>query len=143
MPKATARHKLKRFGVTHNAFDNFCLFAGWGMRAGYPSSKLLSSLPRAQRRRASGIILLLTANPHYAYNKTRPGTKLTKSLSKQLHLGKVFHIGSNSWYIAAGKPADGVLKVRNGIVQEVGVAQRRLLSGRGAQRRLLTSLSSA
>ncbi len=143
MSKAKARHKLRRFGVTHNAFDNFCLFAGWGIRAGYPSRKLLSSLSRAQRRRVSPIILLLTANPHYAYRETRPGAKLTKSLSKQLHLGKVLHVGSNSWYISAGKPADGVLKVRNGIVQEVGVAQRQLLSGRGAQRRFLKSFSSA
>ena len=39
MTRAKARHKLKRFGVTHNDLDNFCLYAGWGIRAGYPSTQ--------------------------------------------------------------------------------------------------------
>jgi hypothetical protein len=34
-----------------------------------------------------------------------------------------------------------VLKVRNGVVQEVGVADKRLLSGRKAQQRFLNSFS--
>jgi hypothetical protein len=142
MSKRQARHKLKRFGVTHNAFDNFCLFAGWGIRAGYPSTKLLRSLPGRERKHVQGVVLLLTANPFYAFDKTRPGAKLTGSLSRHLHLGRVFHIGHNDWYIAASKPSDGVLKVRKGVVQEVGLADRRLLSGRKAQRRFLNSFST-
>jgi hypothetical protein len=142
LSKARARRKLKRFGVTHNAFDNFCLFAGWGIRAGYPSSKLLRGLPKRQRQHVSGAILLLTANPFYAFEKTRPGAKLTKSLSRRLHLGKVFHVGANDWYIAPARKADGVLKVRKRVVQEVGVADKRLLNGRKAQQRFLKSFSA-
>jgi hypothetical protein len=142
MSKHQARRKLKRFNVTHNAFDNFCLFAGWGIRAGYPSTKLVLALPKRERRHVHGVILLLTANPFYAFDKTTPGARLTKSLSRRLHLGKVFHIGANNWYIAPGQKADGVFKVRKGVVQEVGVADKRLLSGRQAQRRFLNSFSS-
>jgi hypothetical protein len=38
--RSRARHTLPRFGVTYNNMDNFCLFGGWGIRAGYPSAKL-------------------------------------------------------------------------------------------------------
>ena len=142
MSRTAARKKLKRFGVTHNDFDNFCLFAGWGIRAGYPSSKLLATLSRRLRTHVTGVILLLSANPHYALDKTTPGATLTKQVARRLKLGKLFKIGSNDWYIAAGRSADGVLKVRNGVVQEVGVADKRLLNGRAAQRRFLSSFSN-
>jgi hypothetical protein len=34
-----------------------------------------------------------------------------------------------------------VLKVRRGVIQEIGIANKRLLSGRTAQRRFLTSFT--
>jgi hypothetical protein len=142
MTRKTARKRLKRFGVTHNAFDNFCLYAGWGVRAGYPSRKLLRSLPHKERRRITGIVLLLTANPYYALDRTRPGAMLTKQVTRRLHLGKVFKVGLNDWYIAPGRKAAGVLKVRRRVIQEVGIADARLLHGRKARLRFLKSFSS-
>jgi hypothetical protein len=142
MSRTAARKKLKRFGVTHNDFDNFCLYAGWGIRAGYPSSKLLGTLSRRARTQVTGVILLLSANPHYALDKTPPGAELTKQVARRLKLGKPFKIGSNDWYIAAGRPADGVVKVRKGVILEVGVGDKRLLNGRPAQRRFLNSFSN-
>ena len=49
LSKQAARKRLKVFGVTHNAFDNFCLYAGWGIRAGYPSRSCWASLPLNDR----------------------------------------------------------------------------------------------
>ena len=57
--------------------------------------------------------------------------------------GKAFHIGRYEWYIAPGVASRGVLKVRNGIIQEIGIANKKLTQGRGAQHRFLTSFSSA
>ncbi len=142
LSRTAARRRLKRFGVTHNNFDNFCLYAGWGIRAGYPSAKLVRSLPSKVRPRVTGIVLLSTANPFYALDKVKPGSKLTKQVSRRLHLGKAFRIGKNDWYIVSGKRADGILKVQRSVIEEVGVADKRLLAGRAAQRRLLTSFSA-
>ncbi len=50
MTRGHARHVLKRFAVSHRRFDDFCLFAGWGIRVGYPSTKLLHELPAVQSR---------------------------------------------------------------------------------------------
>jgi hypothetical protein len=48
-------------------------------------------------------------------------------------------VGSNTWFVVRGRAADGVLKVRHGVVQEIGLADRRLTRGRAAARRFLTS----
>jgi hypothetical protein len=140
MTRAAARRRLKRFGVTYNNMDNFCLYAGWGIRAGYPSAKLLGALARAERRRVAGrVILLLSANTHYALGQARPGGGVTR----RLHLGTPFRIGRNQWYVIHGTASMGVLKVRAGVIQEVGIASLSLTRGRAAQRRLLTSFTAA
>jgi hypothetical protein len=141
MTRAHARNVLRRFAVTHNRFDDFCLYAGWGIRAGYPSQKLLSRLSTGQRRRLTGkIVLALTANPFYALHRVTPGVSL-KVAKRKLKLGKVFHVGLNDWYLVTGKSATEVLKVRHNVVQEIGVANRQLTHGRAAQHRFLTSFT--
>jgi pimeloyl-ACP methyl ester carboxylesterase len=141
--RARARRTLRRFDVTHNNLDNFCLFAGWGIRVGYPSAKLLRELSPSGRARFAGkVILALTANPHYALDRARPGIRLAP-VARRLRAGKPLHIGQNDWYVTRGKVSDGVLKVRGGIVQEIGIASRQLSQGRSAQRRLLTSFTAA
>jgi pimeloyl-ACP methyl ester carboxylesterase len=137
--RARARRTLPRFGVTYKNMDNFCLFAGRGIRVGYPSKKLLRSLSPNKRARFAGrIILALTANPYYALNGARPGMRLA-SLPHRLRAGKPLHLGRSSWYLVPGKASDGLIKVRGGIIQEVGIASKQLSHGRAAQLRLLRS----
>jgi hypothetical protein len=137
--RARARQALPRFGVTYNNMDDFCLLAGWGIRVGYPSGKLLGALSPAQRPGLNGrIVLALTANPFYALDGVRPGMRVAK-VARRLHLGRAVHIGLNFWYIAPGRAANGVVKVRHGIVEEVGIANARLTRGRAAQQRFLNS----
>jgi hypothetical protein len=141
--RTRARRTLRRFNVMYNHMDNFCLSPGWGIRVGYPSSKLLRALPRSNRvRLARRIVFALTANRYYALHGVRPGRRLAV-VARRLRLGKTFHIGLNYWYIAPGHAANGVLKVRHGIIQEVGIANQRLTSGRKAQLRFLTSFNRA
>jgi hypothetical protein len=139
MKQGSARARLHRFAVTRNHFDDFCLFGGWGIRVAYPSARLLKSQPHGRRGKlAHRIVIALTANPFYALDDVRPGATLAEARS-QLHLSKVFHIGLNDWYVASRPVADGVLKVRHGIVQEVGLVNKRLSRTRKAQGRLLVS----
>jgi hypothetical protein len=143
--RAHARGLLPIFSVTHYGFDEFCLRAGWGIRVGYPSSKLLGSLKRRTRPLVSGrVVLALTANKFYSLNGVRPGTSLT-AVSRKLKLGNQsrFAVGLNDWYVVPGRNADGVLKVRNGVIQEIGIADKRLLDTRKARPRFFTSFRLA
>src|SRR5581483_8425882 len=112
------------------------------IRIGYPSAKLLRTLPAHRRSDVAGtIVLALTANPYYNLDGVAPGDTLG-FVKEKLKLGKTFAIGRNDWYIIRGQSASGVLKVRRGIVDEIGIATKRLTLTRGAQQRLLTSFGA-
>ncbi len=139
--RAHARRLLSRYQVTYNSMDNFCLSGRWGIRVGYPSPKLLAGLPARQRGALRGrIVLVLSANGYYSLRGVRHGTDVSAA-ARRLHLEAPLHIGLNWWYVVPGARADGVLKVRRGVVQEVGIADGRLTQNRQAQRRFFTSFN--
>jgi hypothetical protein len=141
MTQATARGILHRFEVTRNRFDDFCLFGGWGIRVAYPSARLLAPLaPTRRHTLTQRIVIALTANPFYALDGVAPGASLQAARAK-LRLSQVFHIGLNDWYVAVRPGANGVLKVRHGVVQEVGLVNKRLTGTRRSQSRLLSSFN--
>jgi hypothetical protein len=142
--RAQARRTLARYAVRGNGMDDFCLYGGWGIRAGYPSNGLLRGLGAAARRRVSGrIVLALTANPFYALDGVRPGTVLA-TVARRLRVSAGFRIGLNHWYLVPGTAARGVLKVRSGVIQEIGLADQRVIgAGRAAERRFLAGFTSA
>ena len=143
MTRKQARARLPHYMVTYNLFDDYCLFAGWGIRAGYPSTNLLQTIPRSRRAADLGrLVLVLTANPFYALDGVRPGAGLSITRHR-LHLGTPIQIGRNSWYVFRGQTATAILKVRHGVVQEVGIASRYLTSTREAQTRFLHSFPRA
>ena len=116
--------------------DFFCLTPN-GVRVGYPSPKLLRTVTRRERRREQGkVVLALSANPHYALRGVRPGARLA-AVARRLKTGAAFHIGLNYWYLARNGASTGVLKVRHGIIEEVGIADKRLTRGRRAALRFL------
>lgn len=140
--RAHARAQLKRFRITNYGFDDFCLAGGLGIRVGYPRAKLLRSLPRAQRAGvARRIVIALTANPYYSVSGVRPGASLAFA-QRRLKLGATEHLGRNYWYFAPGRAASVLLKVRHGVVLEIGLADKQLTSTRKLQLRLLLSYPS-
>jgi len=141
--RAHARSTLTNYTVTDANVDDFCLEGGGGIHAGYPSKKLLGTLSKKERARVKGrIVLALTMNPYYALGAARPGTKLS-AVAKRLRARKVLRVGGNDWYIARHAGSTGVLRVRGGIIQEIGIANTALTNGHGAQRRFFASLSGA
>ena len=109
------------------------------MRVAYASNTLLRTLPPGERDTIRGrVILALTANPYYSLDGVRPGAKL--SAAKPLHIGKAIHVGLNDWFMAVGSPTV-VLKVRNGIIQELGVARASLTQNRRTQSAFIRSFS--
>ncbi len=140
MKRTQARHKLRLFNVTYNQFDDFCLRGGWGIRAGYPSRVLQRQLSRRLRRLVRGrIVIALTANPFYSEAGVRPGQPILKLLRVLTGTPQVYTIGLNQWYVIPRPRAAWVLKVRHGVVQEVGLADKRLTRGSRAALRFMTS----
>jgi hypothetical protein len=103
--------------------DFFCLSIS-GIRAGY---------------RHGRAVLLLTASPAYALHGVRIGARLS-AVASRLRAGRGYRIGRNVWYVAPGKRSHGVLKVGRGVIEEIGIASKRLTTGRRATRRFFTSL---
>jgi hypothetical protein len=109
------------------------------VRVGYPSPKVLRTLPRGKRKALHArVSWASTSNVYYAVKGVRVGMKL-KAARKLLKLEKPFHIGLNYWYLAPNGKSTAVLKVQRGIVEEIGIADRQFTRTRAADRVFLKS----
>jgi hypothetical protein len=123
----------------HRFMEFFCLTPS-GIRVGFPSPRLLRRLPQRTRSELRGrVVLALSANRHYALGGIRPGTPLTRA-RRRLRLSRPFHVGPNTWYLSSGRTR-GVLEVRHGVVEEVGIALSRLTRTPGQDGVFLRSFS--
>lgn len=119
--------------------DVFCL-TPLGIRVGYASPRLLRTLPRRQRRRLQGrVVWISTANRFYALRGIRPGTRLAHA-RRRLRPSRAFHVGQNFWYFSANGASTALLKVRRGVIEEIGIADRRLVRTRRARLTFLRTL---
>jgi CSLREA domain-containing protein len=105
-------------------FDFFCVDDHAGIRVGYASGRA---------------VLILTSNPYYHLGKIRPGSTLSGAM-RDLHIYAHFTLGLNQWYLAKGRSAAGVLKVRHGQVQEIGIAVRSQTRTQKAARHLFANI---
>jgi hypothetical protein len=125
--------------VTSKGFDRFCLSGGHAVSVAYASSRLLARVPTAQRAPLRGrIVLALTNSPFYALRSITPGATLSAARSA-LHLSAPLRIGANTWYFMPGAGVDGVLEVRDGVVDEIGIAARTIAAA-GVRARTMRSL---
>ncbi|MDQ6748431.1 MAG: hypothetical protein M3010_10060 [Candidatus Dormibacteraeota bacterium] len=138
--RSRARHIYPRWSTRGRRYTDFYCVTPMGIRAGYPTPGMLRHLPRKARRRQQGrIVLLLSANRRYALHGVRPGTRLNK-VARRLHVSRRIAIGRNDWYLAPNGFSHGVLKVRHGVILEVGVANRRQTRNLSAARQFLRNL---
>jgi hypothetical protein len=117
-------------------FEFFCLTPS-GVTVGYNSPKLDKATHTSAGER---VVLILTANPAYAIHGIRAGASV-KAASKKLKLGKPIAIGAERWYLATDGSVTATFVARHGIIDEVGIAERKLTVTRTAQRTFLTSFS--
>ncbi|HWD75064.1 MAG TPA: prolyl oligopeptidase family serine peptidase [Solirubrobacteraceae bacterium] len=140
----TRRQARSRFPASstrrHRYMDFFCP-ARRGIRVGYASPPLLRSLPRGARRPLSGrVVLILTAALDYSLRGAHVRTRLAR-VARRLHTGTPIDVGRNRWYVVPIGAGHGVLKVQHGVIAEIGIANKRLTTGRRAARRFFTSFS--
>jgi hypothetical protein len=141
MTRARARRAYRRSSNRGRRYQDFFCLTPIGVRVGYPSPKLLRTLPRSEQGLRRGrVIWASTANPFYAVHGVRPGASLSAA-ARRLHTGAPFHVGLNYWYLAQGGRANVVLKVRRRIVQEIGIVDKSLTNTRRAARAFFTSYS--
>ena len=141
MTRARARRTVPRYSTRgRRSWDFFCL-RPIGIRAAYGSRAMVRGLRRAERRRLEGhVVLLSTSDRHYALRGVRPGTRLAR-VRRRLHVSRVIRIGANDWYIVPlGHHGRGVLKVRHGVIEEIGIANAQLTRSFSAARRFLRLL---
>ena len=140
MTRTRARGILRRFSQRGRAYMDFFCLAPVGIRAAYPTPAMLRGLRRGERAQLSGrIVLLLTADRLYALRGVHAGARLS-AVARKLHAGRRIRIGANDWYLVPDGHSIGVLKVRGGVIEEVGVADRRLGYGTRAGRQFLGEL---
>lgn len=140
MTLAHAKTILKPAGKLRSGYLNLCLYGGFGIRVAAPSAADLARLRPALKQQLKGkIVIALTVNSFYSIKGVKPGTTLATA-KRKLHLGKPFHLGANTWYLSPGAAANTVLRVRNGVIVELGIANKTLTSG---PRKLVEKLFSA
>jgi hypothetical protein len=141
MTRAQARRAYTHSSDRGRRYEDFFCLTPIGVRVGYAAPALLKTLRASERKRHQGrVVWVSTADPFYAVRGVRPGATLA-SARKHLKLTGRFHIGVNFWYLATRGPSTEVLKVRRGIVEEIGIADKSLTKNRRAQRKFLRSFS--
>jgi CSLREA domain-containing protein len=122
-----AAERKRFFGYStrgRKQFDFFCSNDHHGIRVGYSHGRA---------------VLILTSNALYHLGKIKPGSRLATA-ERDLKIYTHFKLGLNTWYLASGESASGVLKVRHGQVQEIGLATKSLTSTPSAARTLFANI---
>jgi isoquinoline 1-oxidoreductase alpha subunit len=141
MTRAQARHAYTHSSNHGKAYEDFFCLTPAGVRVGYASAALLKALPAHERSRFHGrVIWASTSNKIYSIHGVRPGDTLNAA-HKHLKLSGPFHIGLNEWHLAPDGPVTAVLKVRKGIIEEVGIGEKALTKHHKEQVAFLKSFS--
>jgi hypothetical protein len=141
MTRAAARRAFSHSSDRGKRYEEFFCLTPIGVRVGYASARLRSTLPAAARNRVSGrVVWASTSNPYYALSGIRPGARVAAARAR-LHLAAPYQFGLNTWYFARRATFTVVLKVRHGVVEEVGIANKALTSGRAGERAFLSAFS--
>jgi dienelactone hydrolase len=126
MTRAQAQRAYMRSSTGGTKYEEFFCLNPIGVRVGYTSPRLRAKLPSKLRNTLKGrVVWASTANPYYAVRGVRPGTTIAAA-AKHLRLSPRFQVGLNDWYLAPNGDSTAVLKTRNGIVQEIGIAENQI-----------------
>jgi hypothetical protein len=140
MTRAQARHAYSHSSNRGRRYEDFFCLTPIGVRVGYASPKLLGRMPRRQRGRYRGrVVWASTSDVHFAIGGVRPGATVRAARRMIRHLGTPFEVGLNDWYLTRMSGATAVLKVRHGVVEEIGIADLALTRNRVADRIFLHS----
>ena len=139
MTRSRARYLYRHHSDRGKQYEDFFCLTPIGVRVGYASPILLKALSRSERAKVTGTVVWASvSNPYYSLDGIRPGESIAAA-SRVLGTAAPFHIGLNYWYLARKPTYTAVLKVRGGVVEELGIADNQLTTSRGLQSVLMRS----
>ncbi len=137
--RSRARYLYRHHSNRGKQYEDFFCLTPIGVRVGYASPILLEGLSRNEQANVRGrVVWASVSNPYYSLDGIRAGESIATA-SRMLGTEPPFHIGLNYWYLARKATYTAVLKVRGGVVEELGIAENALTTSRGLQRTLLLS----
>ncbi len=133
MARAQARHAYTKSSNRGKKYEDFFCLTPIGVRVGYGSAKL-------PKKYADRVIWASTSSAYYTVHGIRVGATVIAA-AKVLKLTGPIHVGLNDWYLTANGASTAVFKVRDGIIEEIGIADRSLTKTTTADRTFLKSFS--
>lgn len=133
MTRARARHAYAKSSTRGKRYEQFFCLTPIGVRVGYGSHAEAKSL-------RGKVIWVSTASAYYAVHRIRVGATIAAARAV-LKLSGPYAVGRNNWYLASNGSSNAIFKVRSGLIQEIGIANRKLTSSRAADRKFLRSFS--
>ncbi|MGI8845929.1 MAG: metallophosphoesterase family protein [Thermoleophilaceae bacterium] len=132
-PKASLKAKSA-------AIDRFCLVGGANARSGYPTTGLLESLTRGERRRVSGrTVLSVTSAKTTKVQGIKVGSP-TSSVARRLRNEKRYTVGTSVFFLAPASKSRILIQVRRGKVVQLGLADKKLTASATGAKRYLSAL---
>jgi beta-glucosidase len=139
MKRAAARRLFRTVARRGRRYMDFFCAGRQGIRAGYPSPRVLRTLRLSLRRQVEGrVVLILTSKRRFSLRGIHPRAQIRK-VARRFRLRGPFVIGVNRWYLLRFGAGRGVLKVRDGIVEEIGIATASLTRNRHQDKVFLAS----
>jgi len=122
MSRNAARRLFATVTLRGRRYMDFFCDGPQGIRAGYPSPRLLRTLRPVMRRRTQRrVIIILTSKREFSLRGITSGARVA-AVRRRVPLTGPFVVGVNHWYLLKIGNGRGLLKVRHGIVQEIGIA---------------------
>jgi hypothetical protein len=139
MTRAQADHAYTHSSTRGSKDKDFFCLTPHGVRVGYASPKLVAALSRSAQKSLKGhVVWISTDNARYAVHGIRAGATLAAAQHALPH-SYYFRLGLNNWYLAPAGKATAVLKLRHGLVEEIGIADKQLTGSHKADRTLMGS----
>lgn len=139
MTAARARQVYRLSSTRGYKYKDFFCVRPSGIRVGLGSPKLLKSIPKRERKKLAGRVVWISTNiSRYSISGVKANTKFATAERKLRH-GYLFRLGANRWYLDRLAKATAVLKIRHGVVQEIGIASKQLTTSHKADRTLMAS----
>ena len=141
LTRTAARRLFAKVALREGRHLDFFCSGAQGIRVGYPSPRLLRTIPapaRAQLR--DRVVLILTDSKRFSLRGVRPGASIA-AVGRHLRLTGPLRVGANQWYVLKVGAGRGVLQVRHGTVLEVGITTPGLARTRRQDATLLSSFT--
>jgi hypothetical protein len=104
-----------------------------GVRVGYATRTISKKL-------YGHVVWASTSSAYYTLKGIRVGATVAAA-SRKATLTGPYKVGANTWYFAPAGTANGILKVRSGVIEEIGIADKDLTKTTAAERKFLKSFS--